>query len=71
MASNNLGSRAGPSALSDITRVFMIEGHYVTLFEPRLIEDSVGHKTPVGVVAVTRETAVDVVYISVIPKSDV
>jgi predicted nicotinamide N-methyase len=45
MASCNLALRAGPSALPDMTRMFMIEGHCITLFEPSLTEDLLGHKT--------------------------
>jgi Lysine methyltransferase len=45
LASNNLALRAGRSALPDMIRTFTIEGYCITLFEPSLTEDSLGHKT--------------------------
>jgi predicted nicotinamide N-methyase len=45
MASTNLALRAGRSALPDMTRTFTIDRHRISLFEPSLTEDSLGHKT--------------------------
>ena len=45
MASNNLALRSGRTAAPDMNRIFTVDDHEITLFEPTWTGDSIGHKT--------------------------